>query len=165
MTTRSGNSENKRERNEVAPIPRAATEAPAGAFLGTRADGTKVVADGNGATGTLKSLGTGDNVGTIPLAPAAALSRGETPAPSLSTPTITENGNNGKGNDAIDTTVKQPGAPAAGNPDVSTPLAADINERRGKAPYRSNNFTTIIGAAGGLGRKTNAAKRSLIGGA
>jgi hypothetical protein len=89
----------------------------------------------------------------------------------------------GSGNDnkttttpgAVDTTVTQ--KPAAGDgaegttvtngprSDFSVVLAGQVGKRPDRSAARSNNFISLVGGAGGLGRKTSQAKRSLIGGA
>lgn len=80
---------------------------------------------------------------------------------------------------AVDTTVTQ--TPAAGKPavdgaegttitngprsDFSVVLAGQVGRRPERSAARSNNFVSLVGGAGGLGRRTSEAKRSLIGGA
>lgn len=86
----------------------------------------------------------------------------------------------GGGSKAIDTTVNQ--RPAENAPpttdgventtitatprsDFSVVLAGQTGTRPNRGPARSNNFVSLIGGAGGLGRRTSEAKRTLIGGA
>jgi hypothetical protein len=73
----------------------------------------------------------------------------------------------------VGTTVTQ--TPAAGNgpegttintsprSDFSVILAGQVGNRPNRSPARSNNFISLIGGAGGLGRRQ--AQRTLIGGA
>lgn len=49
--------------------------------------------------------------------------------------------------------------------DFSVVLAGLQGERANRGPARSNSFISLIGGAGGLGRRTSEAKRTLIGGA
>ena len=81
----------------------------------------------------------------------------------------------GGGGGAIDTTVNQ--TPAAGGDgaetttvtatprsDYSVVLAGQVGTKPDRSPARSNNFVSLVGGAGGLGRRTSEAKRTLIGG-
>lgn len=77
----------------------------------------------------------------------------------------------------VPTTVAQPTSPGAsdgpesttvtGNPrsDFSAVLAGLLGRRPNRGAARSNNFISLVGSAGGLGRATATARRSLIGGA
>lgn len=47
----------------------------------------------------------------------------------------------------------------------STVITAGMTGIRPKSPAISNSFQSLVGGAGGLGRKPSTAKRSLIGGA
>ena len=49
--------------------------------------------------------------------------------------------------------------------DFSVVLAGQVGKRPDRSPARSNNFISLVGGAGGLGRRSAEAKRSLIGGA
>jgi len=49
--------------------------------------------------------------------------------------------------------------------DSSVVLAGQVGAKKDRSPARSNNFVSLVGGAGGLGRKTSTAKRTLIGGA
>ena len=82
---------------------------------------------------------------------------------------------------AVDTTVVQRPTPTTPTPapdgpektvvtagprsDFSVVLAGQVGRRPDRSPARSNNFVSLVGGSGGLGRKTSEAKRSLIGGA
>lgn len=93
-------------------------------------------------------------------------------APSVGAPRSDEGG---KAGGAIGTDVNQKppegGAADGGNgttsprSDFSVVLAGQVGTKRDRSPSRSNNFVSMVGGAGGLGRKTDAAKRTLIGGA
>lgn len=113
----------------------------------------------------------------------------ETAAPAVTPPTVSVGGSaaqtlyptQGEKTGAVDTTVTQkpvgggPAAPVdgpegttvAGGPrsDFSVVLAGQTGKRPERSAARSNNFVSLVGGAGGLGRKTSEAKRSLIGGA
>lgn len=77
----------------------------------------------------------------------------------------------------IGTTVTQkPAAGAVDGPEnttvTSTPrsdfsvvLAGQVGRRADRSPSRSNNFVSLVGGAGGLGRRSAESKRTLIGGA
>lgn len=69
-------------------------------------------------------------------------------------------GGGGGGGGAITTDVNT-------NPrgDFSVVLAGMQGEKANRGPARSNSFISLIGGAGGLGRRTSEAKRTLIGGA
>jgi hypothetical protein len=83
----------------------------------------------------------------------------------------------GGGAGAVDTTVTQrppenaqpvsPGTVNTGGPrsDFSTVLAGQVQRRPERNPARSTNFVSLIGGAGGLGRRSENSKRTLIGGA
>lgn len=93
----------------------------------------------------------------------------------------TEALNLGKGAEALDTTVTQAAAANAAVPDAAAPdapagtdtprsdfsviLAGQTARRPDRSPSRSNNFVSMVGGAGGLGRRSDTAKRTLIGGA
>lgn len=75
----------------------------------------------------------------------------------------------------VPTTVTQPTSPGdgpesttvTGNPrsDFSAVLAGLLGRRPNRGAAHSNNFISLVGSAGGLGRATATARRSLIGGA
>jgi len=83
----------------------------------------------------------------------------------------------GGGGGPVGTTVNQtPAAAAPDGPegttitaaprsDYSVVLAGQVGNRPNRSPSRSNNFVSLVGGAGGLGRATNESKRTLIGGA
>lgn len=62
------------------------------------------------------------------------------------------------------TVVQKPGAGAPGNA-PATPLQGTVEVSPPGKPNVSNNFLSIVGGAGGLGRRAKVAKRTLIGGA
>lgn len=101
-----------------------------------------------------------------------------------STPPQAHMGSDGGGGDgkgrggAVDTTVTQKPTPNGSGEgaegtvvtngprsDFSVVLAGQVGRRPDRSAARSNNFVSLVGGAGGLGRKTSQAKRSLIGGA
>lgn len=49
--------------------------------------------------------------------------------------------------------------------DFSVVLAGQVGKRADRSPSRSNNFVSLVGGAGGLGRRSAESKRTLIGGA
>lgn len=74
----------------------------------------------------------------------------------------------GNNQPAYNPNLTQPAAPAP----AYTPTRADatvitsgMTGIRPKSPAISNSFQSLVGGAGGLGRKPATAKRSLIGGA
>lgn len=75
----------------------------------------------------------------------------------------------GGGSDAVGTTVNQEASENAGvatpRTDASVILAGQVGTKPDRSPSRSNNFVSLVGGAGGLGRRTQQAKRTLIGGA
>ena len=100
----------------------------------------------------------------------------QTPAPS----SILSKGETGGGGGAtgggVGTTVNQKPAENTEGPentsitatprsDFSVVLAGQVGRRADRSPSRSNNFVSLVGGAGGLGRRSAESKRTLIGGA
>lgn len=177
----------------LAPMPVSQSSAPRGAYLGTTANGASLTANADGtATAHGGSDGSTTNVqlpkpapqesspGSINYVP-ATVSTGQSSSKPPSNTAQLLYPQEGGGNGAIDTTVTQKpvgGGPAApvdgpegttvtGGPrsDFSVVLAGQTGKRPERSAARSNNFVSLVGGAGGLGRKTSEAKRSLIGGA
>lgn len=114
----------------------------------------------------------------LPVATPAPITPPAKPGPAE---TLYPNQGNGSGGGPVDTTVEQkpvgggPAAPVDGpegttvtsgpRSDFSVVLAGQTGKRPERSAARSNNFVSLVGGAGGLGRKTSDAKRSLIGGA
>ena len=152
----SGGETRKTDKGNVITLPTPAYMAPAGASLGqSTTSGGSLVSDGGGravdtTTGEVRGTATGARV--MP-------DGGQ----SLIEP-------NRGGGGPVDTTVSQ--KPPEGSdtvsgggprPDFSQVLAGQIKNRPNRTPARSTNFVSLIGQAGGLGRKS--AGRTLIGGA
>lgn len=159
-----------------APTPRKQSEAPRGAYLGDQGNGQKLVSLGDGTAVSLNQGSGGEALNNyVNISP----TQGQpSSAPSGTAQTLNP-GTGGSearpGSGAVDTTVTQKPAAADGpegttvtngpRSDFSVVLAGQVGKRPDRNPARSNNFVSLVGGSGGLGRRTSEAKRSLIGGA
>lgn len=128
------------DRGNVVALPTSRAEAPRGASLGqSTRTGRSLVSTGNGG----------------------AREVGATAVP-------TGSGRSGGGG-PVGTTVNAPTptvqTPVGGRTDSSPVLAGQSQRRPDRSPSRSTNFASIVGGAGGLGRRSETSKRTLIGGA
>lgn len=172
-----GSSSSSSGGSSSAPTPRKQSEAPRGAYLGDQGNGQKLVSLGDG---TAVSLNPGSGEKELNNYVQITPTQGQpSSAPSGTAQTLNP-GTGGSearpGSGAVDTTVTQKPAAGADGPegttvtngprsDFSVVLAGQVGKRPDRNPARSNNFVSLVGGSGGLGRRTSEAKRSLIGGA
>lgn len=126
------------------PSPLPYSAAPLGASLGTATSKNSVyesIIGGSGAR-SLETGGAGGDGGKTPVGTTV----NQTPAANTEGPESTN-------------------ISSAPRSDFSVVLAGQTGNRPNRSAARSNNFVSLVGGAGGLGRKTDAAKRTLIGGA
>lgn len=179
----------------VAPMPVAQSAAPRGAFLGTTSSGTSMTSNGDGTSSVgsenvslpkATSYESQPNQINYVQATSGAGRNGLAPPSGTAQLLYPSEGGGGagKGRDGggeVGTSINQ--QPAAGGSgasgggpvgttitsgprsDFSVVLAGQVGKRPDRSPSRSNNFVSLIGGAGGLGRKGQEAKRTLIGGA
>lgn len=171
----------------VVALPTPAHEAPRGASLGqSTSTGGSLTSTGYG-TAVDSSSGTHVSANPVPQAystPVAATAPFAPAADGLPAPTKSKadvlfggGSSSSGGGGTVGTVVNQKpteatdkdGAPGetqtAARTDSSVVLAGQVNRRPDRSPARSNNFVSMIGSAGGLGRRSGDAKRTLIGGA
>lgn len=154
------------------PRPRDREDAPKGAYLGDAGNGTKHVSDGMGG---FTVQGHGSNETTTNNAVTPEQRGAGSPAPVVGPASFGVAGHGGGGG-PVGTSVNQAAAENAGGggdlvgggsprSDFSVVLAGQTGNKPNRGPALSNKFVSIVGSAGGLGRKSSAAKRTLIGGA
>lgn len=173
-----GSSSSSSGGSSSAPTPRKQSEAPRGAYLGDQGNGQKLVSLGDGTAVSLNQGSGGEALNNyVQITPTQGQpsSAPSGTAMSLNPGSGGNEARPGSGSGAVDTTVKQ--TPAAGDgpektvvtngprSDFSVVLAGQVGKRPDRNPARSNNFVSLVGGSGGLGRRTSEAKRSLIGGA
>lgn len=108
-----------------------------------------------------------------PASQVAGTGESKTPTSSLLYPPSTgvSISQGGGGGGAVGTTISQAAAEnadaanASPRTDSSVVLAGQVGTKPNRSPSRSNNFVSLASGAGSLGRRTQEAKRTLIGGA
>lgn len=167
----SGSNSRSNKNKSSAPSPLQQNDAPSGAYLGTTSTGNSLVSNGDGTASIVGSAGGKDSRDrtagqTVQLPGSTSLSR--------TSASLAPSGGVSTRGGSVDTTVTQ--TPSAEGPestsitgtprsDFSVVLAGQTGKRPDRSPSRSNNFVSLISGAGSLGRRSENAKRTLIGGA